>query len=105
MARYSGLLGRRIEVIYRAGDILLSATGNLAADSGNSVFLEERYQHQGDVKTFRWEIPYPCIVQLNECAEGPRPSASVNAPRETSTESAPEHGTPQLKNRPALPFV
>jgi hypothetical protein len=105
MARYSGLLGRRIEVTYRAGDILLCATGNLAADSGNSVFLEEGYQHQGDVKTFRWEISYPCIVQLNECAEGPRPSASANAPRETSTESAHEHGTLQLKNRPALPFV
>jgi hypothetical protein len=105
MARYSGLLGRRIEVTYRAGDILLRATGNLAADSGNSVFLEGGYQHQGDLKTFRWEISYPCIVQLNECAEGPRPSASANAPRETSTESAPEDGTPQLKNRPALPFA
>ena len=75
MARYSGLLRRRIEVIYRAGDILLPATGNLAADSGNSVFLEEGYKHQGDVKTFRWEIPYLCIVQLTECLEGPRPAA------------------------------
>jgi len=105
MARYSRLLGRWIEVTYRAGDILLRATGNLAADSGNSVFLEEHYLHQGDVKTFRWEISYPCIVQLNECAEGLRPSASANAPRETSTESAPEHGTLRLKNRPALPSV
>lgn len=101
MARYSGLLGRQIEVIYHAGDILLPATGNLAADSGNSVFLEGSYEHQGDVKTFRWEIPYPCIVQLKECAEGPRPSASVNAPRETSTETALEQGTLQMKNRPA----
>ena len=105
MARYSGLLGRRIEVTYRAGDILLRAGGNLAADSGSSVFLEEGYQHQGDVKTFRWEISYACIVQLNECAEGPRPCASANGPRETSTESASEHGTRQLKNRPALPFA
>ena len=105
MARYPGLLGRRIEVIYRAGGILLPATGNLAADSGNSIFLEEHYQHQGDVKTFRWEIPYACIIQLNECAEGPRPSASVNAPRETSTEPAAEHGTLQSRNRPAMPFV
>jgi hypothetical protein len=89
MARYSGLLGRRIEVTYRAGDILLPATGNLAADSGNSVFLEEHYQHRGDIKTFRWEIPYPCIVQLNECAEEQRPSAPVNAPRETFSQFAP----------------
>ena len=105
MARYSGLLGHWIEVIYRAGDILLPAKGNLAADSGNSVFLEEHYQHQGDVKIFRWEIPYPCIVELKECPEGPRPPASLNAPGETSTASEPGRGTPQLKSRPALPFV
>jgi hypothetical protein len=79
MCRYSGLLGRRIEVTYRTGDILLRATGNLAADSGNSVFLEEGYQHQGDVKTFRWEISYSCIVQMNECAEGPSSPTPVNA--------------------------
>jgi len=54
MARYSALLGRRIEVSYRAGDIVLPATGNLAADSGKSIFLEESYQQKGGVKTFRW---------------------------------------------------
>src|SRR6202795_3159756 len=88
MARYSALLGRRIEVTYRAGDIVLPATGNLAADSGKSIFLEESYQQKGKVKTFRWEIPYPCIVQLSECPEIPRPFASVNEPREVSAESA-----------------
>ena len=66
-------------VTYRAGDIVLPATGNLAADSGKSIFLEESYQQQGNVKTFRWEIPYPCIVELNECPEIPRPSASVKS--------------------------
>ena len=102
MARYSALLGRRIEVTYRAGDIVLPATGNLAADSGKSIFLEESYQQQGKVKTFRWEIPYPCIVQLNECPEGPKFSASVSEPRgAAATESAPETGTLRLKNRPA----
>jgi hypothetical protein len=102
MARYSDLLGRRIEVTYRAGDIVLPATGNLAADSGKSIFLEESYQQKGNVKTFRWEIPYLCIVQLNECPEGPRLSASASAQHEASTESAREPGTlRQLKNRPA----
>jgi len=102
MARYSALLGCRIEVTYRAGDIVLPATGNLAADSGKSIFLEESYQQKGKVKTFRWEIPYPCIVQLNECPEGPKPNASTSESRETSsTESAPETGTLELKNRPA----
>lgn len=86
---------------YRAGDIVLPATGNLAADSGKSIFLEESYQQKGNMKTFRWEIPYPCIVQLNECPEGPKLSESVNAPREAATESAREPNALQLKNRPA----
>jgi hypothetical protein len=101
MARYSAILGRRIVVTYRAGDIILPATGNLAADSGKSIFLEESYQQQGNVKTFRWEIPYPCIVELKECPEIPRPSASIKEPREASEESARQPGALELKNRPA----
>jgi hypothetical protein len=97
MARYSNLLGRRIQVTYRAGDIVLPATGNLAADSGKSIFLEENYKQQGSVKTFRWEIPYPCIVHLNESAEVPSPSASVQSPREATREPL----SLQFKNRPA----
>jgi hypothetical protein len=101
MARYSSLLGRRIEVTYRAGDIILPATGNLAADSGKSIFLEESYKQKTGVKTFRWEIPYPCIVQLNECPEIPRPSASQIEPREAASESAPNRATLELKKHPA----
>lgn len=101
MARYSAILGRRIVVTYRAGDVILPATGNLAADSGKSIFLEESYQQRGNIKTFRWEIPYPCIVDLNECPEIPRPSASVNEPREASAESARQPSALELKNRPA----
>jgi hypothetical protein len=101
MARYSGLLGRRIEVTYRAGEIVLPATGNLAADSGKSIFLEESYQQKGSVKTFRWEIPYPCIIQLNECPEGPKLSDSMSKSHEETAESAREPGALQLKNRPA----
>src|SRR5580704_10776934 len=101
MARYSAILGRRIVVTYRAGDIVLPATGNLAADSGKSIFLEESYQQQGNVKTFRWEIPYVCIVHLNECPEIPPPSASPKRSFEASNESAREPGALQWKNRPA----
>jgi hypothetical protein len=101
MARYSALLGRRIEVTYRAGDIVLPATGNLAADSGKSIFLEESYQQKGNMKSFRWEIPYPCIVQLNECPEGPRLTESVSGSRNTATESVREPGALQLKKYPA----
>jgi hypothetical protein len=101
MARYPALLGRRIEVTYRAGDIVLPATGTMAADSGKSIFLEEHYDQKGSVKTFRWEIPYACIVQLNEIPEGPKLSASLVAPREGGAEAALEHGRLELKKRPA----
>jgi hypothetical protein len=66
MARYSALLGRRVEVHYRNGEILMPVTGTLAADSGKSIFLEEHFQHQQQVKSFRWEIPYRAIVNLSE---------------------------------------
>jgi hypothetical protein len=95
------MLGRRIVVTYRASDIILPATGNLAADSGKSIFLEESYQQQGHIKTFRWEIPYPCIVELSECPEIPKPSASISEPREASTETARQPGTLEPKIRPA----
>jgi hypothetical protein len=88
-------------VTYRAGDIVLPATGNLAADSGKSIFLEESYKQQGNIKTFRWEIPYPYIVELNECPEIPRPSASIKEPREASAESARLAGAFEFKKRPA----
>lgn len=101
MARYSALLGRRIVVTYRAGDIILPATGNLAADSGKSIFLEESYKQKGSIKTFRWEIPYQCIVEMNECPEIPKPSASINEVREAVAESALQPAALELKNRPA----
>jgi hypothetical protein len=75
MARYSALLGRRVEVHYRTGEILMPVTGTLAADSGKSIFLEEHFQHQQQVKSFRWEIPYRSIVNLMEStALAPSPS-------------------------------
>jgi len=66
MARYSALLGRRIQVHYRSGDIVLPATGTLAADSGKSIFLEEQIKQPREIKKFRWEIPYQQIVRLVE---------------------------------------
>lgn len=66
MSRYHALLERRVDVQYRAGDVVLPATGVLAADSGRSIFLEERIVQRGQVKSFRWEIPYACILSLGE---------------------------------------
>ena len=67
MARYSALLGKRVEVQYRAGDVFLPATATLVADSGKSIFLEERLVQKGVVKGFRWEIPYVSIIKIAGC--------------------------------------
>ncbi len=85
MARYFHLLGRRVEVEYRAGDLLLPASGTLVADSGRSVFLEERFCQRGKVKTFRWEIPYQCVIRL---AESTAPAAAPEPASPESSEAA-----------------
>jgi len=76
MARYSAFLGRKVEVQYRAGDICLPASGMFVADSGRSIFLEQRFDQRGLERTFRWEVPYAYIIRIQEL-----PSESVgNAP-------------------------
>ncbi len=82
MSRYHALIGRRVEVQYRAGDVILPATGILAADSGKSIFLEERLVLRGQVKTFRWEIPYAFMLSLDE-SFAPPPAATPAPARET----------------------
>jgi hypothetical protein len=90
MARYSAFLGRRVEVQYRAGDILLPASGTFVADSGRSIFLEQIFEQRGSQKHFRWEIPYQYIVRLEEKAEpaGPSSSTAPGAVVEASASSA-----------------
>jgi hypothetical protein len=75
MARYSAFLGRRVEVQYRAGDILLPASGTFVADSGRSIFLEQNFEQRGQHKHFRWEIPYQYLVRIEE---KPDSGASAN---------------------------
>jgi hypothetical protein len=94
MAQYFKLLGERVEVEYRAGDVLLAATGKLAADSGKSIFLEEHAEKQGQVKTYRWEIPYPCILSLDRsfalesATQSERSAAAENAESKQATSRA-----------------
>jgi len=85
MARYSPFLGRKVEVHYRAGDILLPASGTFVADSGRSIFLEQHLTQRGQVRNFRWEIPYQYIVRLEEVKDLPfDPSHAGNTPVPTS---------------------
>ena len=65
MTRYSCLLGRRVEVVYRLGTVHLLAVGVLLADSGEFIFVEQHFDHYGSIKTVHLKIPYHCIVRLN----------------------------------------
>jgi hypothetical protein len=69
MARYSVFLGLQVEVQYRAGDILLPASGTFVGDTGRSIFLEQSLEQRGQHRYFRWEIPYQYIVRLAEKPE------------------------------------
>jgi hypothetical protein len=80
MARYSAFLGLQVEVQYRAGDILLPASGTFVGDTGRSIFLEQNLEQKGQHRHFRWEIPYPCIVRLMEKPEAEIPSAQQRSP-------------------------
>jgi hypothetical protein len=112
MARYSGFLGRRVEVHYRAGDVLLPASGTFVADSGRSIFLEQSFLQHGQKKHFRWEIPYQYIVRLVEKAEEENVDAgnakasalskerTDQVPRAAASASAGVPGLLPLPNRP-----
>ena len=89
MARYPELIGRRVDVQYRAGDVMLPATGTLVADSGKSIFLEEKLVQRGQVKNFRWEIPYRFISSISENFA---PAPVVPAPSAATTESERARG-------------
>ena len=84
MSRYHALLGQRVEVQYRAGDVILPATGSLAADSGRSIFLEEKLVQRGQMRAFRWEIPYACILSLAE-SFAPAPDLRVETSEKANT--------------------
>jgi len=76
MTRYSALLGKRVEVHYRAGDMQLSTIGTLASDTGDAIFVQERFSSGGKQKTMRVEIPYSYVIRVTERrAEGAQPPA------------------------------
>jgi hypothetical protein len=85
MARYSVFLGLQVEVQYRAGDILLPASGTFVGDTGRSIFLEQSLEQRGQHRHFRWEIPYQYIVRL---AEKPEPGASTAHEKSLSSQPA-----------------
>jgi len=99
MARYAALLGKRVEVQYRAADIFLPAAGRLVADSGKSIFLEEHSRAGGPLKTFRWEIPYPYIIRIEELPE-PDHTGAISASLTTAQAADPATEVVRLKGQP-----
>ena len=85
MARYSAFLGLQVEVQYRAGDILLPASGTFVGDTGRSIFLEQSLEQKGQHRHFRSEIPYQCIVRL---AEKPEPVESAAQQKRSGAQPA-----------------
>jgi hypothetical protein len=116
MASYSQFLGHKVTVQYRAGDILLPASGTLVGDSGRSIFLEQHLEQRGKMNYFRWEIPYQCIQVIEEVRkaeslppaetgatkETPQPRAAVAAASQSPSSSAASSLLPlaQLPHRP-----
>src|SRR5260221_14766991 len=78
MASFAQFLGRKVTVQYRVGDVLLPASGTLAADSGRSIFLEQHVEHRGKRIYFRWEIPYRFFHRIEEAEE---PRSHLRPPR------------------------
>ncbi|GAC1633890.1 MAG: hypothetical protein NVS9B14_09250 [Candidatus Acidiferrum sp.] len=114
MARYSAYLGRKVEVHYRAGDICLPASGKFVADSGRSIFLEQRFEQRGLERTFRWEVPYAYIIRIEELPPEPapvRPPFLDVSAMQKAAESASESADSKSKAAAAgggssvLPFV
>jgi len=113
MARYSAYLGRKVEVQYRAGDICLPASGTFVADSGRSIFLEQRFEQRGLERTFRWEVPYAYIIRIEELPSKPvpaRPPFVDISTAEKIAEASPEPSDAKAKAATAgassvLPFV
>ncbi len=97
MARYSAFLGRKVEVQYRAGDILLPASGIFVADSGRSIFLEQNFMQRGQHKHFRWEMPYQYIVRLEE---KPDELISGTAPSSAAVPNSSPELSPAKKSEP-----
>lgn len=77
MPSFSYLIGKRVEVSYRAADIHLSVTATLARDSGEHIHLEDRFVQSGRENTLRIAIPYSSLLRIREVLSSPEPSPAA----------------------------
>ena len=102
MARYSVFLGRKVEVQYRAGDILLPASGTFVADSGRSIFLEQNLELRGQHKHFRWEIPYGNIHSIANRLDAEVAAEGVDGPVDLRARAAAAASGPARSDTPSI---
>src|SRR3981189_2299149 len=99
VGRSSAFLGRRVEVQYRAGEILLPASGTFVADSGRSIFLEQNFEQRGQHKHFWRDIPSQSLARSEE-----KPAAATTPHgvcRAAAPKAAPEAPVAtELANQP-----
>ena len=77
----------------------MPATALLVADSGRSIFLEEHYVLRGRTQTFRWEIPYSCILRLEESLKPSKPAKEYSPDLPTPTEASTDLRLMHLRDR------
>jgi hypothetical protein len=83
MNRYSSFLGKRVEAQYRVADIHQKSVGELIADTGQAVIIQEHLQGERK-KTMRIEIPYEYVIRIVESPQTAQtPVVIPAAPRKT----------------------
>jgi hypothetical protein len=102
MASYAQFLGRRVTVQYRAGDILVPASGTFVADSGRSIFLEQHIEQRGKRSYFRWEIPYGYLHRIEEVSEPEPPATVTPAPKAPERLAAAAGAARSLPDTPSI---
>lgn len=102
MAAYSHYLGAIVTVQYRLGDILLSATGVLAGDSGRSIFLEQHLEQRGRRNYFRWEIPYGNIHSIANRLDAEVAAEGVDGPVDLRARAAAAASGPARSDTPSI---
>lgn len=66
MPSFASLVGKRVEVSYRAQDIHMCVTATLTRDSGDHIHLQDRFTQSGRENTLRIAIPYCAVLRIRE---------------------------------------
>ena len=77
MPSFASLVGKRVEVSYRAQDIHMCVTATLTRDSGDHIHLQDRFTLAGRENTLRIVIPYSAVLRVREVVHSPDAVSSI----------------------------